>query len=154
MSIKSQHEVKRANEEKENKIPRSMEKLASTKPQGKQQEASTVKKNLTVEERLSRIENYLVTVDKAFEKIAIELDAIKNINVIIQGHDNEISKITGDFIRLTHLEEDRYIELVNAINQCNDKITAIDQYLPVYLDAKLKEYFEEPASDEQPPESS
>ena len=56
--------------------------------------------------------------------------------------DGEISKITGDIVRISKLEEDRYIELATGINHLNDKITTLDEYIPVFVDKQINDYFE------------
>jgi DNA repair exonuclease SbcCD ATPase subunit len=145
MSIKSQRDVKNANKAREEKVPKSMEgkypKLptSQTQPPDKPQPVN----ELSVNDHIARIEDYLTKVDAAFEKIATELASLRNIPSVIKNIDNEISKITGDIIRLTKLEEDRYIELATAINQSNDKITALDTYVPIYVDKRIEESFNE-----------
>lgn len=147
MGIKSQHDIKKENQMKGEKIPKSMEKLTTQKPTSQNAES---KKELSVEERLTRIEEYLEKVDKAFERIAGDLVILKNLTAAIQTIDGEVSKLTGDTIRLTKLEEERYIELATAVNQTNEKISDLDKYLPLYIDERFKELFEDPASLELP----
>jgi len=155
MGIKSQQDIKNESKAKSDKIPKSMEGKA------KEQPVPTMKQNeqqpiVPLIERVSAIENYLAKVDVAFEKIVIEIETLKKIT---HAMDSEMSKITGDFVRLTKLEEDRYIELATAINGINEKLTVMDEYIPVFIDKRLDDYFEnliaetgssdEPVSDNQ-----
>jgi hypothetical protein len=138
MGIKSQQDIKNESKAKSDKIPKSMEGKA------KEQPVSMIKQNeqqpiVPLIERVSAIENYLAKVDVAFEKVVIEIDTLKKITHAI---DSEMSKITGDFVRLTKLEEDRYIELATAINIINEKLTTMDEYIPIFIDKKLDDYFE------------
>jgi|WetSurMetagenome_2_1015567.scaffolds.fasta_scaffold96904_3 hypothetical protein len=158
MGIKSQQDIKNESKAKSDKIPKSMESKA------KEQPVTVIKQNeqqqpiVPLIERVSVIESYLAKVDVAFEKIVIEIDTLKKITHAI---DSEMSKITGDFVRLTKLEEDRYIELATAINIINDKLTTMDEYIPVFIDKRLDDYFEnliaetgssnEPVNDNQEP---
>jgi hypothetical protein len=136
MAIKSQQDIKNANRAKNEKIPKSMEKQARDPP------ATESQPIIPLIERVAVIEDYLGKVDQAFEKIAIEIENLKTLIKIIQGMDSEISKITGDIIRISKLEEDRYIEVVTGIHQLNDKITTLDEYIPIFIDKRLDEYFE------------
>jgi hypothetical protein len=137
MGIKSQQDIKNESKAKSEKIPKSMESKA------KEQPVSMMKQNdqpiVPLIERVSAIESYLAKVDVAFEKIVAEIDTLKKINHVL---DSEMSKITGDFVRLTKLEEDRYIELATAINGINEKLTIMDEYIPVFIDKRLNDYFE------------
>ena len=137
MAIKSQQDIKNENRLKNEKIPKSMENKAREQPM------PNVKSNeqpiVPLIERVSAIESYLAKVDVAFEKIVIE---IENLKKITQSMDNEISKITGDFVRLTKLEEERYLELATGINHLNDKITTLDEYIPIFVDKQINDYFE------------
>jgi hypothetical protein len=138
MGIKSQQDIKNESKAKSDKIPKSMESKS------KEQPVTMIKQNeqqpiVPLIERVSAIESYLAKVDMAFEKIVIEIDTLKKITHAI---DSEMSKITGDFVRLTKLEEDRYIELATAINTINEKLTTMDEYIPIFIDKKLDDYFE------------
>lgn len=143
MGIKSQQDVKNASRDKSDKIPKSMERQVVAKPQD-----AIVEK--TDKERIELLESYCANVDLAFAKFVDELNAIKGelatlkgLIPIVQGFDAEISKLTGDSIRMTKLEEDRYLELANAINHANETINALDKSIPSFVDNKITEYFEE-----------
>jgi hypothetical protein len=154
MAIKSQQDVKIQTKAKGEKVPKVFEKVAqnTTRQENPQQDQPIV----PLIQRVENIENYLKKVDMAFEKIVIEIDTIKKITHAI---DSEMSKITGDFVRLTKLEEDRYMELATAINGINEKLTVMDEYIPIFIDKRLDDYFEsliaetgssdEPVSDNQ-----
>jgi hypothetical protein len=156
MAIKSQQDVKIQTKAKGEKVPKVFEKVAQndTRQTNPPQDQPIV----PLIQRVENIENYLKKVDIAFEKIVIEIDTLKKINHVI---DSEMSKITGDFVRLTKLEEDRYIELATAINSINEKLTTMDEYIPIFIDKKLDDYFEnliaetgssnEPVNDNQEP---
>jgi hypothetical protein len=133
MAIKSQQDIKNANRIKNEKIPKSMEQQARDPPAIESQPI------IPLIERVSAIEAYLGKVDQAFEKIVVEISSLKKI---IQSMDGEISKITGDIVRISKLEEDRYIELATGINHLNDKITTLDEYIPVFVDKRINDYFE------------
>lgn len=149
MVIKSQQDIKNANREKSNRVPKSMENKFKQPPQDVAQPSNQPPKSATKEltdlERIERIEAYLTKADAAFETIANELTSLK---ILIQSLNGEISKITGDVIRLTQLEENRYIEIVSVLNQTNEKVKTLDEYLPAYIDNRLEEYFADPALDE------
>jgi hypothetical protein len=133
MAIKSQQDIKNANRIKNEKVPKSMEHQARDPP------ATESQPIIPLIERVSAIELYLGKVDQAFEKIVIEITSLKKI---IQSMDGEISKITGDVVRISKLEEDRYIELATGINHVNEKITTLDEYIPVFIDKRINDYFE------------
>lgn len=138
MAIKSQQDVKNATKEKENKIPKSMEGKFQSQPSGQKQQEI-----LPIDQKIAAIEAYLSKVDQAFVKISEELSEIQNIINAMKIMDSDISKLTGDVMRLTKLSEDRYIELATAINQTHDRVATLDEYLPAYIDTKLNEYFDE-----------
>lgn len=156
MPVKSQQDVKNATREKSERVPKSMERKVIA-----QSNKETSQPEKTENERINDIEQYCLNVDKAFAKIADEVNilkaeivTIKSIIPIVQSMDAEISKLTGDSIRMTKLEEDRYIELANAINRSLEKIDLLDKSIPSFVDDKINAYFEELASSEieQPPE--
>jgi len=151
MGIKSQQDVKNANRDQRDKIPRSMEgkfpkppSVIKTSPIP----SESTSKELSDVERIRRIELYLEKVDAGFEKIVTELTNLKNILPVIQSIDTEISKLTGDLVRLTKLDEGRYIELVNALNETSQKIKNIDEYLPTYINKRIDEHLNEMILDE------
>ena len=137
MAIKSQQDIKNENKAKLDKVPKSMESKS------KEQPVADVKSNeqpiVPLIQRVEAIENYLSKVDAAFERVVIEIGNLKKITQIM---DSEISKITGDMVRLTKLEEDRYLELATGVNHLNDKITTLDEYIPVFVDKRINDYFE------------
>lgn len=138
--IKSQQDVKNENKAKSEKVPKTMER--------KIEPATDVPVPATppvpnLMERMATVEAYLIKVDQAFEKVAGELENLKGFMKIAQNMDAEISKLTGDIIRLTKLEEDRYIELATAINHTNEKVTTLDEYIPIFIDKRIKDYFDE-----------
>jgi hypothetical protein len=164
MAIKSQQDIKNEQKAKSDKIPPSMENKVKpvgiapllTLPENQEPEY------IINERRITAIEAYLGKVDQAFEKVAMEIENLKGMIKVIQSMDVEISKLTGDIVRLTKLEEDRYIELATAINHANEKITTLDEYIPVFIDKRIEEYFSvqdeltdddltEPAVPEDPP---
>jgi len=138
--IKSQQDIKNENKAKSEKVPKAMERKTEPVPDVPVTTAPPVP-NLM--ERMTVVEAYLVKVDMAFEKVASEIENLKSLIKIIQNMDNEISKLTGDIIRLTKLEEDRYIELATAINHTNEKVTTLDEYIPIFIDKRIKDYFDE-----------
>jgi len=154
MSVKSQQDIKNATKAKENQVPKSMEGKYGPTPQNKPQvqQQQPQKPQSTTEQRLDGIERYLSTVDQAFAKIVEELTQLKaalnSVNII----DNEISKITGDLVRLTKLEEERYIELASAINQTHNQVETLNEAIPTYIDKRIGEYFED-LINEEPPET-
>jgi hypothetical protein len=119
-----------------------MEKLAGQKPQPDE----TTQPELTLEQRVIRIESYCGRVDKAFEKLIEELNAVKSLIPIVQGIDTEISNLTGNVMRLTKLEEERYIELATAINAENERVNILNESIPEFVDKKIDAYFEEIAA--------
>jgi len=133
MAIKSQQDIKNANRIKNEKVPKSMEQQARDPPATESQPIVPLIK------RVEDIEAYLGKVDQAFEKIVVEITSLKKI---IQSMDGEISKITGDIVRISKLEEDRYIELATGINHINEKVTTLDEYIPVFVDKRINDYFE------------
>jgi hypothetical protein len=137
MAIKSQQDIKNEQQAKSDKVPPSMEKL-------KEQPIPLP----DINERFVAIEVYLGKVDQAFEKIATDIEGLKNLLKIVQNMDAEISKLTGDVVRQNKLEEDRYIELATAINRINEKVTTLDEYIPAFIDGRIDEYFvaNEPAN--------
>ena len=140
MAIKSQQDIKNEQKAKDGKVPPSMEnkvKPVVTAPVIESQEPEYI----VNERRITAIEVYLGKVDQAFEKVALEIENLKGMIKVIQSMDVEISKLTGDIVRLTKLEEDRYIELATAINHANEKITTLDEYIPVFIDKRIEEYF-------------
>lgn len=146
MVIKSQHDIKKENDEKRNKVPKSMEKLAKQVPvKNNDPEQTSVKitqkkqpaDNMTIDQKIAHIEDYLVKVQSAFTQLSVEITSIKNV---LKSHDAEMSKITGDVVRLTSLEEDRYIELVTAFSNMNDKVELIDKGIPSYIESAINEY--------------
>ena len=155
MPVKSQQDIKNATKEKSDKIPKSMEKQERqviVKPQETKEE----QKDQTDKERLAVLEKYCSNVDLAFAKFIAELNVIKEelatlkgLIPIVQRMDTEISKLTGDNIRMTSLEEDRYLELANAINRANEKIDILDKSIPSFVDDKINDYFEEIAALDQ-----
>jgi len=162
MTIKSQQDIKNEQKAKSDKVPPSMEKV---KPMAADNVATPAESSepeyIINERRITAIEVYLGKVDQAFEKVAMEIENLKGMVKIIQSMDIEISKLTGDIVRLTKLEEDRYIELATAINHANEKITTLDEYIPVFIDKRIEEYFSvqdeltddltEPTVPEEPP---
>lgn len=145
MGIKSQQDIKNQTKVKGEKIPKVFENIANKEAEQPQQNQPIV----PLIQRVENIENYLKKVDLAFEKIVMELDNLgKSIRII----DSEISKLTGDTIRLTKLEENRYIELATAINTVNEKLHTIDEFIPVFVDQRINDYFEDLASSETPDE--
>ena len=149
MGIKSQQDIKNESRAKSDKIPKSMESKAKENP------VSVIKPTepqpiVPLIQRVERIEEYLSRVDQAFEKIVLEIENLKKITHAI---DSEMSKITGDFVRLTKLEEDRYIELATAVNIINEKLTTMDEYIPIFIDKKLDDYFENLATETEEPVS-
>ena len=143
MVIKSQQDIKNQTRAKGEKIPKVFENVAQK--DSRQVEPQQDQPIVPLIQRVENIEIYLKRVDLAFEKIVTELDTLgKSIRMI----DSEISKLTGDMIRLTKLEEDRYIELANAINTVNDKLHTIDEFVPVFVDQRINDYFEDLASSE------
>jgi hypothetical protein len=156
MPVKSQQDIKNATKEKSERVPKSMERkvVAQSNPDTKQPEKTEI-------ERIVDIERYCLNVDKAFAKLADEVNilkaeivTIKSIIPIVQGLDAEISKLTGDSIRMTKLEEDRYVELANAINKTIEKIDILDKSIPSFVDDKINAYFEELAATEIDPDSN
>jgi hypothetical protein len=141
--IKSQQDIKNANKAKADKVPKSMENKAKDAPVAMDNSQPIV----PLIKRVENIEEYLGKVDVAFEKIVTELNNLKSLMKIIQTMDSEISKITGDIIRISKLEEERYIELATGVNHLNDKITTLDEYIPVFIDKRLDEYFEAISTD-------
>jgi hypothetical protein len=171
MVIKSQQDIKNENKAKADKVPKSMEgklipkELNSEKPVSQKPSNPTSGANdpvsqksthpvSSVNERLDDIEEYLLKVDKAFEAISEELVNVKTFVKIMQDMDAEISKLTGDIIRVTKINEDRYIELATAVNIANEKIETLDKYIPVFVDNKLKNYFEELSQEDPSQEDS
>lgn len=149
MSIKSQQDVRNAEKAKSERIPKSMEKLGGQKPTPPVKPIQPPVKELSDSERITYIEEYLKKVDAAFERIAIELESVRNFTKALHNMDAEISKITGDFVRLTKLEEERYIELATVVNQTAEKVSTLDEYLPTYINDRLGEYFEEIDTDDE-----
>lgn len=135
--IKSQQDVKNENKAKVERVPKTMERKTEPAPD------VPIPATPNLMERMTIVEAYLGKVDLAFKKVAGEIENLKNIIKIIQNMDNEISKLTGDIIRLTKLEEDRYIELATAINHTNEKVTTLDEYIPIFIDKRIKDYFDE-----------
>lgn len=135
--IKSQQDIKNENEAKNKRVPKTMELKTEPTPD------VPIPATPNLMERMTTVEAYLGKVDLAFEKVAGEIENLKNLIKIIQNMDNEISKLTGDIIRLTKLEEDRYIELATAINHTNDKVTTLDEYIPIFIDKRIKIIFDE-----------
>jgi len=150
MAIKSQQDIKNQTKAKGEKIPKVFENVAQKDPEPQQNNQPIV----PLIQRVENIENYLKRVDMAFEKIVTELDNLRNLIKVTQIMDSEISKLTGDMIRLTKLEEDRYIELAGAVNTMHEQIKTIDEFVPVYVDQRINDYFEdlasEPTTEEQP----
>lgn len=150
MAIKSQQDIKNQTKAKGEKIPKAFENIAQKGSEPSPQQNQPI---VPLIQRVENIENYLKKVDMAFEKIVIELD---NLAKAIRVVDSEVSKLTGDMIRLTKLEEERYIELATAINTVNEKLHTIDEFVPVFVDQRINDYFEDLASsetlDEHPPE--
>lgn len=150
MPVKSQQDIKNATREKSERVPKSMEKkVISHSPD------TAAPPEKTDSERINDIERYCLNVDKAFAKFADELQTLKaeiatlkSIIPIVQGLDAEISKLTGDSIRLTKLEEDRYLELAGGINRTVEKINLLNESIPAFVDTKINEYFEELAATE------
>lgn len=149
MSVKSQQDIKNASREKSDRVPKSMERKVVVQSQEPEKERTDA-------ERLDLIEKYCVNVDLAFAKFVDELNIIraeiatlKGLIPIVQGFDSEISKLTGDYIRMTKLEEDRYLELATAINHANETIDALDKSIPSFVDNKITDYFEEIANMDQ-----
>lgn len=142
MSVKSQQDIKNATKAKENQVPKSMEGKYGS-PNKPVQSTQPQKPQPTVEQRLDGIERYLSTVDQAFAKIVEELTQLRNIVNSISIMDGEISKITGDIVRLTKLEEERYVELVSAINQTHNQVETLNEAIPTYIDKRISEYFED-----------
>lgn len=135
--IKSQQDIKNESKARGDKIPKSMENKANPP----QPQANNQPQTITpLIERVASIEAYLGKVDLAFEKIVIE---IGNLKTITQEIDGEISKLTGDSVRLMKLEEERYIELATAINQINEKLKLFDEHIPAYIDKRINDFFEE-----------
>ena len=161
MAIKSQQDIKNENKAKGERVPKSMEnKLISKNPDTKnpvsQKSANPVSSvsnpvsnPVSINERVNAIEEYLTGVDKAFEAVSEELVNVKTFVKVMQDMDTEISKLTGDIIRLTKIQEERYIELATAANIANEKIETLDKYIPVFVDNKLKDYFEEISQDDE-----
>lgn len=151
MAIKSQQDIKNANKAKNEKIPKSMEEVAKDrvlmKEITKEVEQNSQPVIVPLIKRVETIEEYLGKVDQAFEKIVLEIENLKNLIKITQVIDSEISKITGDVIRLTKLEEDRYIEIATAVNIINEKLTTMDEYIPIFIDKKIDDYFENLATE-------
>jgi hypothetical protein len=148
MVIKSQQDIKNQTRAKGEKVPKVFENVAQK--DSRQVEPQQDQPIVPLIQRVENIETYLKRVDLAFEKIVTELDTLgKSIRMI----DSEISKLTGDMIRLTKLEEDRYVELANAINTVNDKLHTIDEFVPVFVDQRINDYFEDLASSELPDEA-
>lgn len=134
MGIKSQQDIKNETRLKSEKIPASMDKPTDNPVLNPVPDFNA---------RIMAIESYLEKVDQAFEKVATEINNFKGLLKLIQSMDAEISKLTGDVVRLTNLEENRYIELATAINRANEKLTTLDEYIPVFIDKRLDEYFTE-----------
>lgn len=169
MSIKSQQDIKNENKAKGERVPKSMENKIISKNPDAQNPTSGVKKPVSnpasnpvsqtstnpvsLNERVNIIEEYLTRVDKAFEAVSEELVNVKTFVKVMQDMDAEISKLTGDIVRLTKIQEDRYIELATAANIANEKIETLDKYIPVFVDNKLKDYFEEISQDDEEPKS-
>lgn len=151
MSVKSQQDIKNANRDKREKIPKSMENKNFPSDQPNAQENPQPIVPLIT--RVSEIEKYLLNVDLAFSKIVDEIENLKSLIKIVQIMDSEISRLTGDMVRLTKLQEDRYLELVNGINAANTKIETLDEYVPIFIDKRISDYFEDPIQ-ETPPEST
>lgn len=139
MGIKSQQDVKNQTKAKGEKIPKVFEEIAN---KGETQQTQPI---VPLIQRVENIENYLKKVDMAFEKIVVELDNLRKATRVM---DSEISKLMGDTIRLTKLEEDRYIELATAINTVNEKLHTIDEFIPIFVDQRINDYFEDLASSE------
>jgi len=158
MGIKSQQDVKNENKAKSEKVPKSMENVARDRvkmrtienepEQDSQPIIPLIERMENIEIRMTNIEKYLTTVDQAFEKLISEIENLKNLIKIIQSMDGEISKLTGDIVRISKLEEDRYIELATALNLTNEKIVTFDEYIPVFIDKRINDYFEEAAASE------
>jgi hypothetical protein len=144
--IKSQQDIKNANKAKADKVPKSMENKTKDPPVDMENTSQPI---VPLIKRVETIEEYLGKVDVAFEKVVIELT---NLKKMMQIMDNEISKITGDIVRISKLEEERYIELATGVNHLNDKITTLDEYIPVFIDKRLDEYFEAISTDIEPDE--
>jgi hypothetical protein len=134
--IKSQQDIKNENRIKNERFPKTMEQKNEIEPE-------PVQTTPNLMERVTTIEAYLSKVDQAFEKIITEIENLKNLVKITQNMDIEISKLTGDIVRLTKLEENRYIELANAINHTTEKVTTMDEYIPIFIDKRIKDYFDE-----------
>jgi hypothetical protein len=145
MVIKSQQDIKNETKAKSEKVPKSMEGKSRNTPQSQDPEES--QPIIPLIERVTTIEAYLARVDQAFEKIVTEIDNLRALIKITQNMDVEISKLTGDVIRLTQLEENRYIELATAINSTNEKLKTLDEFIPIFIDNRLDEYFSEITSE-------
>jgi hypothetical protein len=153
MVIKSQQDIKNENKAKSDKIPKGMENKQviarkSDTQASDAQKATPPTPKPDINERVTAIESYLVKVDGAFITISEELGNIKTLVKLIQDMDVEISKLTGDIVRLTKINEERYIELATEANSANEKIETLDKYIPVFVDNKIKSYFEELSQDE------
>lgn len=145
MVIKSQQDIKNANKAKSEKIPKSMEEVAKDKVVMREitkEVEQNVQPIIPLIQRVEAIEAYLGKVDQAFEKIVVEISNLKNLVQIVQSMDGEISKLTGDIVRISKLEEERYIELATGINHINEKVTTLDEYIPVFVDKRINDYFE------------
>jgi len=161
MAIKSQQDIKNEQKAKSDKVPPSMENKVKPMAAATAPTENSEPEYIINERRITAIEVYLGKVDQAFEKVAMEIENLKGMIKVIQSMDIEISKLTGDIVRLTKLEEDRYIELATAINHANEKITTLDEYIPVFIDKRIEEYFSvqdeltddltEPVVPEEPP---
>lgn len=152
MVIKSQQDIKNETKAKSEKVPKGLEnkQLISRKSdtQKAAQPVAATPPQPTINERIEAIESYLVKVDAAFVTISDELENFKTFVKALQDIDVEMSKLTGDFVRLTKIQEERYIELATAANVANEKIETLDKYIPVFVDNKIKSYFEELSQDE------
>jgi hypothetical protein len=156
MAIKSQQDIKNENKAKSEKVPKGLEnkQLISRKSDTQKATQPIAPPQPTIDERVNAIEAYLVKVDAAFVTISEELGHFKTFAKIMQDMDVEMSKLTGDFVRLTKIQEERYIELATAANVANEKIETLDKYIPVFVDNKIKSYFEELSQDESQQEDS
>lgn len=130
--IKSQKAVKDENVAKANKPPQSMVDKFSRPKTDVQEEQH----QLTLDERVAQLEKLAVVVDQNFGIIATEFEKTKHIIASIQYHDDEISKIIGDIVKISKFNE----ELAHAINQLNEKLTIMDEALPNYIDQKFNDY--------------
>jgi len=150
--IKSQQDIKNETKAKSEKIPKSMENKLPVENKIPKDVSNDTSNNTVivqqkpqpnVTDRLATIETYLSKVDLAFAKLSSEIENLKGLIQLIKNLDSEISKLTGDTIRLAKLEEDRYVEIATAINKTSERITIFEESIPNFINISIANYISE-----------